>query len=131
MDLLEGEERREGREKPTKARGRRDSLTTVRESILRSNRRDSKVFPCSSSSPRLLPSEASFCRWRLDRYRCHDLPCPTPGCGIALVGDRIAANVHRRAKRLISPEIHAAIPDNGVENFITPARDSAIEKKKE
>lgn len=54
---------------------------------------------------------------------------PTPGCSIALVDGRIAANVRkaRRAKRLISPEIHTAIPDNRVENFITPARDSAIE----
>lgn len=46
------------------------------------------------------------------------------------VGRRIAANVHRRAKRLISREIHTVSPDNGVENFITPARDSAIERER-
>lgn len=43
---------------------------------------------------------------------------------------RVGRRPHRRKRastRLISPEIHAAIPDNGVENFITPARDSAIE----
>jgi len=46
---------------------------------------------------------------------------------------RVGRRLHRckrASTRLISLEIHTAIPDNGVENFITPARDSAIEWKR-
>lgn len=78
-----------------------------------------RVFSCYSSAPRLSPSRLAFVGgvW---------IGIVVTICQARLL-DAASPQMHRRAKRLISPEIHAAIPDNGVENFITPARDSAIE----
>lgn len=96
----------------------------MRESILRSNRRDSKVFSKSLQAP-LTP--AAPCS-RLAFVGGVWIGIVVTICQTDSWMHRAAAaaraNTERLAvhRRLISPKIHTAIPDNGVENFITPAR---------